>query len=221
MRQFKILVPLDGSEFAERALTILPALSGLWDPYIRLIGAVDTDELEFLPHAQEWIAKEERLLRSHLEIKQQELESDALLVGWEVQEGKPAQVILTTARRFHPDLLIISTHGRSGIERWRIGSVADKVIRATECNTLIVGPSTVPTRTSIREVLLPLDRSKLAEAGLLVALELVKSLDARLHIVRVATRPSQTTPVGPGRRYWKAPVLTSMRRRSSSTSRRS
>lgn len=189
MTQIKVLIPLDGSLFAERALDLLPALGSLGDLYVRLIGAIDEQELESLPQAHDWLEKEERLLREHLELKKRDLEAADMLAGAEVHRGKPAKIILDAAERFKPDYVIISSHSRSGIQRWRLGSVADKVVRGAPCSVIVLGPSTVPARTLIRNIMVPLDGSTLAEAALPQGIELARSLEARLHLVRVATYP--------------------------------
>jgi hypothetical protein len=83
MPQFKVLVPLDGSEYAERALTILPSLVGLGSLYVRLKG---------LSMPRSWKhclaprsgSPRRNVLCSHLEMKQKWLESEDMLVGWEV-----------------------------------------------------------------------------------------------------------------------------------------
>lgn len=189
MSQIKVLIPLDGTLFAERALDLLPALGSLGDLYVRLIGAIDEQELDALPQAHDWLEKEERLLREHLELKRRELEESGMLAGAEVHRGKPAKVILDAADRFKPDYIVISSHSRSGIQRWRLGSVADKVVRGAPCSVIVLGPSTVPMRSQVRNIMVPLDGSTLAEAALPRGVELARGLDARLHLVRVATYP--------------------------------
>ncbi len=189
MAQIKVLIPLDGTLFAERALELLPALGSVGDLYVRLIGAIDEQELEALPQAHDWLEKEERLLREHLELKRRDLEAAEMLAGAEVHRGKPAKVIFDAAGRFKPNYIVISSHSRSGIQRWRLGSVADKVVRGAPCNVIVLGPSAAPMRAQVRNIMVPLDGSPLAETALPRGVELARSLGARLHLVRVATYP--------------------------------
>ena len=90
-----------------------------------------------------------------------------------------------SSRSANPKSVSLSTHGRSGPSRWRVGSVADKVIRSVRCNTLAVGPATYSghNRTTIRSIMVPLDGSELAESALPLAARLAGSLRAQLHLV--------------------------------------
>lgn len=65
------------------------------------------------------------------------LKQKGIAVKVEVLSGKPAEEILKYSQRSGVDLIIMSTHGRSGVSRWVFGSVADKVIRQTEIPVLI------------------------------------------------------------------------------------
>jgi nucleotide-binding universal stress UspA family protein len=84
---------------------------------------------------------------------------------------------------FGPDLIVIGTHGRSGLSRWRLGSVADAVIRRARTDTLVVGPSA--RIHTVRGILVGLDGSELAERALQPAINLANAFGAALHIVRV------------------------------------
>jgi len=111
----------------------------------------------------------------------------------EVVEDLPAQAILEKARTYAADLIVMCSHGRSGITRWALGSVAQKIARYSSMPVLILRagwPVALPPK-GIRpiRVLVGLDGSPLAESVLLPAAHLSAALSAplpgELHLVRV------------------------------------
>ena len=94
--------------------------------------------------------------------------------------GDPAVEIGRAAGDYGHDLIAMATHGRGGLRRWVFGSVADKVIHASDLPLLIVRPKQAPPQEAgaIRHLVVPLDGSALAETAIPVA----QALAARLHI---------------------------------------
>lgn len=183
----RVLVPLDGSELAEAALTYLPVLASLGPLRVRLLAVAEQPPHLGLPGPREWQANQVRLLKDYLAKRQDQLQSDDVEVEISVRRGKAAQAIIADATRFEAEFILLSTHGRSGLKRWRLGSVADKVIRSARCNTLVVGSEAVrwPHKRYVRSILAPLDGSELAETALPLATRLAQELGAQLHLVRV------------------------------------
>jgi nucleotide-binding universal stress UspA family protein len=198
MPQFKVLVPLDGSRLAEDSLVYLDALRSMGESQVKLLSVLDQNEDFRAPKAEEARLREENLLHTYLrEVAGDIRQHLGIQVETRVATGSPAKCILEEAETYSPDLLVISTHGRSGISRWRMGSVADKVVRAAACNTMVVGPKAAERTTWIdarilepfKSLLVPLDGSTLAESALSVAGAFAKSYGARVHLVRVAGIP--------------------------------
>ncbi len=189
MSELKVVVPLDGSKLAESALGYLPILRKLGDPRVRLVSVVDETALLALPDAVAWQEREGRLLRDYMDAQKARLEGEGFAVEAEVKEGQPAALVAEEAEHFGADLLILSSHGRSGPERWRIGSVADKLIRIARCNTLVIGPAATKRPPAITSILLPLDGSERAERAMPVARDLATRFNASLHVVRIANYP--------------------------------
>jgi nucleotide-binding universal stress UspA family protein len=141
----RILVALDGSETAERALGVALQLAITADAPIMLANVIQPrvpSASPYLPHtiqpAQEEIAARERHLRSYLE----EVAGRDVLRGREVQtriivDYEPALGILDLAEETGSDLVVLGTHGRGGLRRMILGSVADKVIRGTHRTVLV------------------------------------------------------------------------------------
>lgn len=76
--------------------------------------------------------------RSYLEGIANRLENPHLRVTTEATEGLPAEAILETAARLKVDAIVMSTHGRSGLSRWLLGSVAQKIVSAAACPVLLI-----------------------------------------------------------------------------------
>jgi nucleotide-binding universal stress UspA family protein len=105
-----------------------------------------------------------------------------------VRQGGPASWIISEAEKEPGTLIAMSTHGRSGVARWLLGSVTDKVLLATTTPLLIVRSSEPPNPVSevqLKTVIVPLDGSVLAEQVLLHVATLAKALDLAVKLVRV------------------------------------
>jgi len=135
----KILVTLDGSELAETALPHLETVyKGCQKPKVtllRVIEPIDFQNSEAIGvMTPEMIKKVESELKEdakkYLDGVAQRLGKVGIPVTAEVASGKAADTIIDYVNKNDFDLLIMSTHGRSGISRWILGSVADRIIRS-------------------------------------------------------------------------------------------
>ena len=199
MSEFKVLVPLDGSRLAENSLVYLDALRSLGESRVLLVSVVDeAEDFRSLTHEQA-LERESNLLGTYLREVASDLERYlGIEVETKVLTGTPAESLLAEAYTLEPDLLVISTHGRTGITRWRLGSVADKLVRGAPCNTLVVGPKAAERSAWLearilepfRSILVPLDGSELAEQALTVAKSFADCFGSTLHLVRVVGIPA-------------------------------
>ena len=115
--------------------------------------------------------------------------------GTRVYEGYPAEAIVVAVKAAGASLVAMSTHGRTGIDRWSLGSVTEKVIRASEVPLLVVRsfredpsgrPKEVPVAESAyRRFLLPIDASDLSLAAVAPAEEMATPFDAEVLLVHV------------------------------------
>jgi nucleotide-binding universal stress UspA family protein len=147
MRVKRILVPLDGSLLAESALEPAIALACEHDAELVLLRAA---EARSLPMADPTVAQvnavrtaEEYLAGVRARISR----SGASRVETTVWYGAPAAVIVDAARFRQADLIVMSSHGRSGLGRLVLGSVAETVQRATHVPLLLIRPSSAPIDT--------------------------------------------------------------------------
>jgi nucleotide-binding universal stress UspA family protein len=165
------------------------------DLRVRLITVLDAYEgMDIGTSYSEWQevqSEHASRMQAYLHDQAERLTAFGVSVEGDVLHGHAAQAIMADAESFGADMIIIATHGRSGFERWRFGGVADKVIRAATCNTLVIGPRVAlgTDAQPIRSILLPLDGSELAEQALPVAEGIGKALGARLHLARVVPYP--------------------------------
>jgi len=202
---YKVMVPLDGSRLAENSLVYLDALKSLGESEVLLVSVVDESE-EFRGIADaDSQAREANLLATYLREVHADIEKHlGVSVETKVLTGSPAAALIEEAARYAPDLIVISTGGRSGVSRWRVGSVADKVIRAASGNMLVVGPKAAERSSWIdariiepfRTLLVPLDGSELAERALPVATAFADAYGSVLHLVRVVPIPTVTGGMG-------------------------
>ncbi|MFC2013844.1 universal stress protein [Chloroflexota bacterium] len=141
----KILVPVDGSELTECTLEHVRAIAkGCNVPEVILLRVVEPlrNVYEFgedwYKGAQEKIQAEAKdyLSKVVAALKKDGITADAVVVS-----DQPAEAILNYAKRNQVDLIIMSTHGRSGVSRWVIGSVADRVVRHSVAPVLAVSPA--------------------------------------------------------------------------------
>jgi len=185
----RILVPLDGSERAERALLVAARIAHASGSHITLLQAIGfplsmgaplSVEIPPAVHAEQAISDATAYLR--------QLAGNPALsvleVDSKVMVGPPASVILEVAERGHADLIVICSHGRTGAARWLLGSVAEHVARQSAVPVLVLpqhGPAPSgphPDAEQPLRVLVPLDGSPLAEAALAPAVALAQALSA-------------------------------------------
>lgn len=142
-----ILVPLDGSIFAEAALPHAAALARATSREIVLLQAVELPMASYSSYTGVYLTPktledERQRAASYLEEVAQRLRSDGLSVQTVVRQGWPADVIAYQGASQGPRLIVMATHGRTGIRRLLLGSVALEVVRRSPLPVLLVRPST-------------------------------------------------------------------------------
>ena len=176
-----ILIPLDGSKLAEASLLYLPALVPLGSFDVELIH-VDDPEAAHEAGGLTWHC------RPYLEETAARLgERTGLRVKCLNPKATPYAGILAEAENPWISMILTTTHGLSGFQRWRMGSVADKVIRGAPCPTLVIGPSSRGAPAAFTRILVPLDGSQLAEEALPVAKAMAEKLNAGIRLVRAVS----------------------------------
>lgn len=186
-----ILVPLDSSQLAEKAIPTALAIAHHDHACLRLLSvatvaqAIYIDPTEYAAISPGEIATENRQqCTNYLQAKQQHLQTTGVRVTYHVHEGDPAATILDTAVAHNVDLIAMTTHGYTGMTRWLLGSVTEKVLRAATCPVLVLRDD-VP----INHILITLDGSAMAETVLTPALALAEALGSRVTLLRARAEP--------------------------------
>jgi nucleotide-binding universal stress UspA family protein len=150
MRIDTVLVPLDGSPLAEMALpTAVVLLRDSPDATLILLRAAEATTLPGIDPTEAQVAVV-RDAENYLERVAARLRDDGLSrVLTSVWYGKPARAIVEAAQLRRADLIVMSTHGRSGLRRFVLGSVAESVLRGTRTPILLV--SEAGARVKVRE----------------------------------------------------------------------
>jgi nucleotide-binding universal stress UspA family protein len=173
----RLLVPLDGTDFAEAALPYARALARRTGATIHLVRASlvrhppldNTEEARIVADERAYLVGQANLLGA-AQIK----------ASVTLQQADPADAIVTQARQWGADLIVMATHERGPIGRALFGSVTAEVLEATPAPVLLVQPGDASPFEGPQRVLLPLDGSPLAEEALPVAQQLAQLLDAPL-----------------------------------------
>jgi nucleotide-binding universal stress UspA family protein len=190
-------VPLDGSPEGEAVLPFVRQLASTTEAEVLLLCAVTPIATwDAAASAINWEA-EEASAGEYIETKRLEVAARDLTVRGLVVFGEAAQVVLRVAKDEATDLIAMTTHGRSGLARWVLGSVAEKVLHSVETPLLLVRPreersSATPAR--IEKLLVPLDASELARSALPVAVELAQTLGASIVLFHTVTPPALVYP---------------------------
>jgi nucleotide-binding universal stress UspA family protein len=201
----KILVPLDGSKTAENVLLFTRCFARSLQIPVELMAVVDMSELARNVSAAEGlfldtlIDDETRSYDNYLKEVAKNFPVGA--VQRTVSKGKAADVIIESAAAEKQTLIAMATHGRSGLNRFLLGSVAEKVLRGAS-NPLLLVRATEKTppwdMATLKSVIVPLDGSELAESVLLSAEELAKNLDLEVVLIRVYGVPYGAYSAGEG-----------------------
>jgi nucleotide-binding universal stress UspA family protein len=138
----KILVPLDGSEISEAILPEIEKLASAFGSTICLLYvvplAIIPGSMEPIPNYQTITEAVTREGEEYLRKMETRLKDKGFAVERYVQQGNEAHEILERCEREDIDLIAMSTHGRSGVRRWLLGSVAEKVIRHSTKPILLI-----------------------------------------------------------------------------------
>lgn len=182
MTSLPILVPLDGSSTAERALPLANALATAYGAQIRLLHVAGEAEGIKTPEAVTEAASRfagyanEAVARAGV---------TAPIEAVQTVPGKAAEAILEAAGDAR--MIALATHGRGGFKAAFIGSVADKVLHGAHVPVAVVSGAEGPVELGSGPVLVALDGSDESERALPIAREIARLLDRKVVLVRAFT----------------------------------
>jgi nucleotide-binding universal stress UspA family protein len=202
-----ILVPLDGSPLAEQAIAnaiMLAQTMKLPLVFFRVVPDLDHESLlvsslsamsagysgEAASVSHAYNQQITQALREQAEAYLDEEANTARINGIDittvVQAGIPAELILEYATHNDVAMIVMATHGYSGIRRWAIGSVADKVVHKATMPVLLIRGSVVPAKpVQLKQLLVPLDGSTVSEQALPQAIALAQAAGAQITLLHV------------------------------------
>ena len=200
----RILVPLDGSSIAERAIPAAARIARAFGGSVILLSVVAspiTPGKFSVPEEYPKTSTEEERDSATTYLRGI-AQSDKLAgIAAEVQTlvGATAPTILSATQSLHADLIVLSTHGYTGFKRWRLGSVAEKVIRHAQIPVFVLPERGSEPATAVQQAvhaLVALDGSTLSEAMLEPAASLTAGLaraasqQGTLQLMRIVDIPS-------------------------------
>lgn len=202
-----VLVPLDGSQLATCVFPHLIALTQATDAHITLLRVTEKQNEAGQVNPVDWhLTKMEGQLYLD-EMKERLHTFIPQAADTQVLEGPVAERIIEYTQKNAENLVVLSTHGQSGLNGWPLSSVTQKVIQRAGTSILLIpayGPNAcVPEEQwadmRYRRIMVPLDGSQRAEAVLPLAMSLAQQHQAELILVHVITRPEmiQRMPLTP------------------------
>lgn len=144
----KILLPTDGSKFAEKAAQHAIWIASKSGAEIIVLNVIETSSLVGLP-AEDLIVRIKEMLKEEgrrslerisemVTEEEKELKIEDIKVNLKTEEGSPADAILKTVEKEDIDLVVMGTSGKHGLDRFLLGSVTEKVVRSAKCPVLAV-----------------------------------------------------------------------------------
>lgn len=201
-----IMVPLDGSRFAEWALPHAFAIARAAGAKLDLVAVHTPAALSPTPDGSGfdigWDRSLMRAMTDYLVTLRSRISGAGVECGTTVRSGSVRELLLEHAESTNPDLIVMTTHGRGPLQRLWLGSVADAMVRHSRHPILLIRPreGDVPELESgvlFHRLLVPLDGSPLSEAVLPLALTLGDLAMAPVDLVRVVVPPfAPATPYG-------------------------
>jgi len=187
----RLLVPLDVSELAEMALPYTEELAAKLGSEVVLIHvrtlADGPDKPDHRAYISRMVATTEQHIKKSPSLPPGEnVKVSSAIVGSPGLLTHPAEEILDYAEKENISLIIMATHGRTGIRRWALGDTANKVARASKCPVLLIRANTdVPKSVHLDKILVPLDGSKQGEVVLPHIENIAPKLKARIYLLKV------------------------------------
>jgi nucleotide-binding universal stress UspA family protein len=185
-----ILVPLDGSKTAEKVLPYARYLAGRFKVPVELLAVVDV--VEIASHmTSEKVHFLDTIIEDAVQHSTTYLRGVATTIAGtnvrcSVEKGRAEDTIIEKAATDKTMLITMATHGRSGLNRFLLGSIAEKVLRGTVNPLLLIraGDEKSEGEAMLKSIIVPLDGSELAEAVLPIVADMTKKLDLEIELFR-------------------------------------
>lgn len=179
-----LLIASDGSEFSKNAIREAINLAKICSSKLIAVSAVKTN-LEFESVLPQVVEKDEQEATKHLEWVSNQAQKEGVECETIVSLGEePYQDIIDQASKNKVNMIIMGTHGRTGMKRLMMGSVTAKVIGHAPCNVLVLP---IDAKVEFKNVLIATDGSKYGDAAASEALGIAKRCGSSLIVISVAS----------------------------------
>ena len=188
-----ILVPTDFSSYAEHALNFASQIAKTQSMQIKLLHVVEQASAPYMTAVSTglsdqlgnvYVLRRLEKAKSHLETLTTQLNSDGISTSYQIKIGNPYQNISAHIKHEQCDLIVMGTHGISGMEEMILGSNAEKVVRKATCPVVTIKEST--NLEDLKDMVVAIDPMEPAFKH--VQLRNLQELFAtRLHLVSVST----------------------------------
>lgn len=189
----KIVVPLDGSRLAEVALPYAEELGAKMGSVIVLLTVLESEDAQEYEKHCRYIKKVEELTRYHAKKYIENGRGKEIKVETSTRTGNPAEGITEYTLLSGFPLIVMASHGRSGVSRWTVGSVADKVVRSSSFQPVMLirakeSHSDIREKRILKKALVPMDGSIISEAVIPYITEIARSLQMELTLLQVVPK---------------------------------
>lgn len=181
----RILVPVDGSDLATAALDHALEFATARDATVSLLSVADTNEPSQTRLGTDVVDVLEREGEATVSDARERAEEYDVTVTTDVVQGIPHEAIVEYAATRDIDLVVMGTHGRDGLERYVLGSVAERVVNTAPMPVLTVPAVADAPTYPYRSVLVPTDGSDHAMAAVGMGADVAIRHDATLHLLAV------------------------------------
>ena len=187
----KILVPLDGSELAEKALPYAEELAVKLGSEVTLVTIGTQAENVQHPENRVYLSKkaadmEQNFKKSSAAARAKKAKVTSDIVSSSGLVARPAEEIVEYADKKDINMIIMATHGRTGITRWVMGDTANKVASSFKCPLLLIrAKADVPQKIQLKKILVPLDGSKASETVLTFIEILASRLKPAINLLHI------------------------------------
>lgn len=182
----RILIPTDGSEGVERAIDQAIALAEMYDATLHVLRVVQTADLPSGINEETVVQAFEEHGRKEIDdVEERALHAGIGALEKSVATGPPYRTILEYVEEHDIDLVVMGTHGRSGLEHFLLGSVTERVVRLSNVPVLTVRMTDEYSDEGYNNILVPTDGSFGAEAAIDHAIDIADTYGATVHALYV------------------------------------
>ncbi len=198
----RILIATDFSAVSERALVYALPIVRRYGSEVSIVHAIPPEPRESIT----WDPLPRELNRQRLDAEQEmgRLAAEAPIKDLNphmlLEQGRVWDVLSAIMQRENTDLLVLGTHGRGGLKKLVLGSVAEEVLRLATCPVLTIGPNVPPadpTRTEFKVILFATDFGDASAKAFPYALSLAEDCQAKLILMHMVP-PMPVVDIGPG-----------------------